>query len=96
MLEIVTGCGFNHATAECGPTTRSIGQQGPAHHCPTVRMLLASGHHRIMAAALGALVMMVLGKVMEVCSRPRIGAASSIGAEQSQSRPTKNCDLVVM
>lgn len=32
-------------------------------------MLLASGHHRIMAAARGALVMMVLGKV--VFSRPR-------------------------
>lgn len=39
---------------------------------------------------------MVLGKVMEVCSRPRIGAVSSIGVEQSQSRPAKNCDLVVL
>jgi hypothetical protein len=31
-------------------------------------MSLASGHHRIMVAARGALVMMVLGKVTEVCS----------------------------
>lgn len=29
-------------------------------------MLLASGHHRIMAAARGALVIMVLGKVLFV------------------------------
>ena len=35
-------------------------------------MSLAAGHHRIMAAARGALVMMVLGKVTEVCSRPHI------------------------
>lgn len=35
-------------------------------------MSLASGHHRIMVAARGALVMMVLGKVTEVCSRPHI------------------------
>jgi hypothetical protein len=35
-------------------------------------MSLASGHHRIMVAAQGALVMMVLGKVTEVCSRPHI------------------------
>lgn len=35
-------------------------------------MSLASGHHRIMVAARGALVMMVLGKVNEFQSRPQI------------------------
>jgi hypothetical protein len=34
-------------------------------------MLLASGHHRIMAAARGALVVMVLGKVLEFLSTTR-------------------------
>jgi hypothetical protein len=38
------------------------------------KMSLASGHHRIMAAARGALVMMVLGKVekLSYSSRPQI------------------------
>ncbi|POR39588.1 Ent-kaurene oxidase [Tolypocladium paradoxum] len=62
-----------------GRCTTSSGMQSPAHLVQLVSMLLASGHHRIMEAARGALVMMVLGKVMEVCSRPRIGAVSSIG-----------------
>lgn len=35
-------------------------------------MSLASGHQRILVAALGALVMMVLGKVNEFHSRPEI------------------------
>jgi len=46
-------------------------------------MSLASGHHRIMVAARGALVMMVLGKVTEVCSRPQIPKCySSVGSSK--------------
>lgn len=48
-------------------------------------MLLASGHHRIMAAARGALVMMVFGKVI-VCSRPLISVCLSAANEIEQSR----------
>ena len=48
------------------------------------KMSLASGHHRIMVAARGALVMMVLGKVKKGCSGPQIRVVSTVNVEQSQ------------
>ena len=56
-------------------------------------MLLASGHHRIMAAARGALVMMVLGKVQIISSRPRSRSPAACGVEQSQCRLAEEIEL---
>lgn len=48
-------------------------------------MLLASGHHRIMAAARGALVMMVFGKVIGFFW-PRRRSRQQHGVDQSHGR----------
>lgn len=50
-------------TTSVTPIDRRRGTQKKA---VVVNMLLATGHHRIMAAARGALVMMVFGKVLSL------------------------------
>ena len=61
-------------------------------------MLLASGHHRIMAAARGALVMMVLGKVGKesLFSTTDPSRQQPREAEQSQGKLASMLRLVVL
>lgn len=54
-------------------------------------MSLASGHHRIMVAARGALVMMVLGKVMKGYSGPFLVIVSCDRIDRSQGARANFC-----